>query len=450
MTRQGSLFSFFGVSSPPRRLCFGPRDEANGIRHTGRVSLRRLTSAWRNGGASRSLWFLCFALCVWLFGATAAAQSDTVRLGATSTEPLPPPSHERAPHQQAPSDAPRLPDSHVQIPPPPASFNTYDGGWIEFAYPPGVRERVQPLITQADDARAELKARLGQAVMDSIKVYVARTPGEMATLAPANAPFPKYAAGVAYPQLGLILLTITGHDPTGPHNLQEIFRHELAHLALHDAVAERPVPRWFNEGFAVFASGESSYVRMQTLWRATIADRLPSLKQLERTFPADADTASVAYAQASDVVRFLVRQQDRHRFTGMIERIRKGQPFEAAVQDAYGTDLANLEYEWREDVARRYTFWPVFFGGSAIWFVALGLFVWGWRRKRKQSRETLARWAREEAVEEERRMQREIEDNARVHIVLARGSSRPPPMPPPGADPEVPKVEHDGRWHTLH
>jgi len=29
-------------------------------------------------------------------------------------------------------------------------FNVYDGGWIRFAYPPSVRERVQPLIASAE------------------------------------------------------------------------------------------------------------------------------------------------------------------------------------------------------------------------------------------------------------------------------------------------------------
>jgi hypothetical protein len=376
------------------------------------------------------------------------ATPPAVREGTTLVQPVAEPPRKAAP---APSDAPRLEGPLPRVAPPPASFNTYDGGWIRFAYPPGVRERVQPLIAQADDVRAELKARLGQNVLDKVSVYVARTAGEMATLAPENAPFPKYAAGVAYSEIGLVLLTITPIAAGANHNLQEIFRHELAHVALHDAVAGRPVPRWFNEGFAVYASGESSFARMNTLFSATISDRLMGLKELDRTFPADAIKAELAYAQAADVLRFLLRQQDRHRFTGMVERVRKGQSFDGALQDAYGTDVANLEYEWREDVARRYTFWPVFFSGSMVWAVAFGLFFWGWRRKRRQSRETLDRWRHEEAAEDELKQRAAVAPagERRVHIVLARSSQRPPPNRA-GTDPDVPKVEHDGRWHTLH
>jgi hypothetical protein len=127
-----------------------------------------------------------------------------------------------------------------------------------------------------------MRARLGQAVLSDLTVYVARTPGEMSTLAPEGAPYPKYAAGVAYSELGLVLLTLTPKHPGAAHDLVEIFRHELAHVALHQGVSGRAVPRWFNEGFAVHASGESSLARLQTLWTATLAGDLMPLSRLDR------------------------------------------------------------------------------------------------------------------------------------------------------------------------
>jgi hypothetical protein len=384
------------------------------------------------------------------------ALEGSVRTGTTElTSPrvVPPreaPGAASGSSEHAPGDAPKFSSELPTVPKAPVSFNSYDGGWIRFAYPPSVRERVQPLIAISDEVRVELASRLGRPVLDRVHVYVARTPGEMATLAPEGAPFPKYAAGVAYSELGLVLLTIAPVEPAAQHDLTEIFRHELAHVALHEAVSGYHVPRWFNEGFAVYASGEGSFARLQTLWTATLADDLLTLEQLDRTFPANALDASVAYAQAADLLRFLLRQQDRHRFTALIDRLTRGQSFDEALTNSYGTDLATLEYEWREEVAKRYTFWPVFFSGTMIWALALGLFVWGYRRRRRKSRETLARWAREEAAEDERRKMREREEQARVHIVLSRSERTRDLRPPLARDSGVPKVEHDGQWHTLH
>jgi hypothetical protein len=408
----------------------------------------------RSARPSRALdwarrWVALLACLIAVLTPLSVLADAPVRTGTPEAQTPTPQPEPVAPTHTPPGDAPVLSGETLKLPDAPASFNTHDAGWIRFAYLPSVRERVQPLITNADDVRAELTDRLGFPVLRKVTVYIARTPGEMATLAPEGTTFPKYAAGVAYPQLGLVLLTIHPVNPGSRHDLAEVYRHELAHIALHEAVRSRHVPRWFNEGFAVFASGESSFARHQSLMTATLADRLMPLKQMERTFPADDVGASVAYAQAADVVRFLVRQQEAHRFRSMIERVRSGQSFDRAMRDAYGLDMAGLEYEWREDVAKRYTFWPVFFSGTFVWAGAIGLFFWGWRRRRKRSKETLERWAKEEAAEDTRK--KEVEAAPRVHIVFARGGQRLPEMKPPGPpEVEIPKVEHEGRWHTLH
>ena len=413
------------------------------------------------GGTRRSissaLNWLVLVLLLWSVPGAAwadPAPPSPVRIGVTTP---PPPSIGSEPEgprpdpeiHSPPSDAPRV-EPGLKMPPPPAGYNIHDAGWIRFAYEAGVRERVQPLITQAAAVRADLVRRLGVPVLSNVTVYVARTAGEMATMAPEGAPFPRYASGVAYSDIGLVLLTIHPIDANAHHDLGEVFRHELSHVALWDAVDGRPMPRWFNEGLAVFASGESSFTRVQTLWTATTSDQLLPLRRLERTFPSDAMGVSTAYAEAADVVRFLLRREDHERFVCVIERIRKGAEFEAALRDAYGLDMATLEFEWREDVSRRYTFWPAIFSGSLIWVSAVGLFVWGWRRRRKRDKRTLERWGREEAVEEElRRRLREVEAR-RVHIVVASSPVRPLEVKPPVEETSVPQVEHDGRWHTLH
>lgn len=389
--------------------------------------------------ATRNLVALVLVLLGVFWGAAAAAEA-----GGAAPAPTP----EVAP---AVGDAPRVAPGRHSIPAPPGGFNTYDGGWVRFAYEPSARQRVQPLIEAADEVRRELSARLGRPVLARVTVHVGRTPGEMAALAPRGAPPPEYASGVAYSDLGLVVLTLTPPYATQTHDLVEVFRHELAHVALHDAVGGRPIPRWFNEGFAVHASGESSLLRMRTLWTATLAETLLPLADLERRFPADPTEVEIAYAQAADVVRFLLRRQDAARFAGLVTRLERGEAFEAALTDAYGSDVVTLEREWREDVARRYTFWPVFFSGTTIWAGALGLFAWGYRRRRRRAQETLARWAREEAREDAARARARVEvlDDAappRLHVVIARNALSPPALP----DSEVPKVQHEGNWHTLH
>ena len=118
----------------------------------------------------------------------APAPPPEVRTGTTRVEIPEPDAHptagavaqtfERAP----PLDSPRLAARELSVPEPPPSFNVYEGGWVRFAYPPSVLERVRPLISEADAIKAELAERLAQSSLKKVTVYVARTPGEMATL----------------------------------------------------------------------------------------------------------------------------------------------------------------------------------------------------------------------------------------------------------------------------
>lgn len=398
---------------------------------------------------------MLFALLL-LFGGSASAVEDGAprertghtELSGPSGGVVEPPAAEPPREAVTPADAPRIPEEHLRLPQVAAGFSTYDGGWFRITYHPTSRERIEPLIAAADEAKRELEDWLGSRVLGKVRIDVARTPGEMETLAPRGAPYPAYASGVAYSELGLVLLTLTPRFQNEGFDLVTVFRHELAHVALTDAVGKYPIPRWFNEGFAVMASGETSFERMWVLSSATISDRLLPLSQVERSFPNDENKASVAYAEASDVVRFLVRREDRHRFRSLVRELGSGRSLDTAAREAYGVDLVTLEHEWREEVAKRYTFWPVLFSGTAVWAGVLGLFVWGWRKRRARSQATLARWANDEAREDDLKR---LQENARIHIVLQRAPETiTTPLPAPGVEIEVPRVQHDGTWHTLH
>lgn len=420
-------------------------------------------SAWEQL-RHRTFALLC-ALAVLLWAATGLSAPGVI------TTPEPPAQSTPA---ELPPDAPVA--SGVALPEVPDGFNTHDGGWIRFAYPRGSREVVQPLIDEADRVRAMLSDRLGTPVLagkDGARVHVriARTAGEMSNLAPEGVPYPRYASGVAYSQLGLVLLTMQPVHPGSQHDLAEVFRHELAHVALYDAVGGHHVPRWFNEGFAVHVSGEGQLARLQTLWSATLSDSFVPLAKIDRSFPGESYKVSIAYAQSADVVRYLVRTREQHRFHSLLKRVRDGQGFESALRDAYGVDLVGLEHEWREDVAKRYSFWPVFFSGTVIWVGAIGLFAWGWRRRRRRAKETLQRWEKEEAEEDARLAEaRAAVQRERVRIVISRNPSFLQAYPSGESSEEeseeiagmklperitsepkdVPKVEHEGEWHTLH
>ncbi len=398
---------------------------------------------------SRLFFSLLTALFVSLGSLPAFAGGPHAEMGAL------PPNAPNAPHAANASDtkAPALvvphdvpvvlPTARAAIPPVPASYITKDLGWLELSYPPAARARVASLIQDADGIRAQLTGALGQQVLSRVTVRIAPTVADMARLAPADAPPPEYASGVAYHGLHLVLLSMLAPRGAEAVDLDEVFRHELAHVALEDAVQGKHVPVWFNEGLAIWLSGEKAAARMKTLWSATLSGTLIPLSDIDRSFPRDNFEVSIAYAQSADFMRFLMRNSDRLRFAAMIDRVRDGQQFDRAISEAYGSDLRRLEFEWRGELERRFSVIPVLTGGGLIWVLVVVGFVYAYVRKRRRAKAILARWEREEAIED-----------ARIAAKLAAERTESPIIPVSAtvanATSVSVKIERDGRWHTLH
>lgn len=348
-----------------------------------------------------------------------------------------------APVVTAPADAPLvLQTNAIHVPPVPAEYIEQDLGWLKIRYSPRAKELVKPLIQSAEELRARLTVTFGHPVLDHVEVRVAPTFEEMATLAPEGYPPPFYATGLAYRGgLNLVLLTLRPPDAAAANeDLNEVFRHELVHVALEDAVAGRSLPRWFHEGVAIHVSGEDRFKRMSTLWSSVLNGSLTPIMQVDRKFGGDRHDVDIAYAEAADFVRYLLRNSDSQRFIALIDRIRGGQAFEPALADAYGTDLRKLDYQWTEDLSKRYTVLPVLTGGGLLWVGVIVLLVVGYARRRRRSRETLERWEREEAAE---LAAIERANAAEQALVEEAGEAAQ-------AAAGLPVVEHQGRWHTLH
>jgi hypothetical protein len=323
-----------------------------------------------------------------------------------------------------------------------------DGG-ARWLYSSGARTEVARLQRVQRSTWTRLGNELGVQLGAELDLRLAVNPEQMQALAPPGRTLPGYATGVAYPAEGLILLSLTEPDSWLRSDIDRVLVHELSHVALHRAVDGRPVPRWLSEGVAIHEAGEHSLERVRILWSGTLRGELIPLARLSQSFPARHGDVSLAYAQSADLVGHLLRgDQGRKRFRALVARLRAGEPFEQAFAAAYRMPLWRVEQQWRNQLAQRFGSWPSILSGlTVVWACAALLLVFGYMRVRKRQRETLKRWAIEEAP------------------VLAMETAPPRPEPPPRSvaddvldawgdqqrhDSGVPTIVHEGRSHTLH
>lgn len=195
---------------------------------------------------------------------------------------------------------------------------------------------------------------------------------------------PEWGVGVAVPAQGLIVLRAYGGTTGGYDQLMPVLRHELAHIALHRYVGDTYIPRWFNEGYAMWAAGELTTASEWQLRVAFVTRSAPALDSLELGWPAMTDDARIAYLLAASVVQYLVRESGTRGLDLFMARWRQTQNFEMALGSVYGLSIDQLERYWRRDIRRRYGWLTVLVQSTAfLSFASIGILALYFIRRRR-------------------------------------------------------------------
>lgn len=187
---------------------------------------------------------------------------------------------------------------------------------------------------------------------------------------------PSWGAAVALPGSRTILLRADQGD------LYRTLRHELAHLALHQAVPVR-VPLWFNEGYASWAAGEWDRLGVLDLNLAVVRGAVPDLRALDGALRGSATTADAAYALAVSAVTELARRNPSKSLEPLMARLMAGEDFDAAVLATTGLSISRFDTEWRKVVRQRYSLatWLLAGGGWGL----LVFLIWALVRVRRKA-----------------------------------------------------------------
>jgi hypothetical protein len=187
---------------------------------------------------------------------------------------------------------------------------------------------------------------------------------------------PEWGAGIALPGSRTILLRADRDELYGT------LRHELAHLALHQAVKGR-VPLWFDEGYASWAAGEWDRLGVLDLNLAVVRGAVPDLRGLDGALRGSASTADAAYALAVSVVTELARRNPSGSLTPLLQRLEAGEDFDAAVLATTGLTMSQFDTQWRRAIRQRYSLatWLLAGGGWGV----LAFSMWALVRIRRRA-----------------------------------------------------------------
>lgn len=250
------------------------------------------------------------------------------------------------------------------------------------------------IIGRADAARRVL----ARATHDAFLVRVTMT------IVPDQAKFVELVGGwaensiaVAIPRARQVVLNGEQLRKGAPTNLGSTLVHELSHLYV-GVRTDRPVPRWLDEGIAMDVEGQGGLEEHASLVLAHAVNGMIPMRELESSFPVQADRQRLAYRQSHAMLRNILKTS----FSGSLPLfLRSIQGEEGAHQvEQYWNPVTrdSLEARWRDTLRLRNN-WPLLaMDSSLFWGAAAMLLVVAYFVRRARGRKLRAQWEEEDRV----------------------------------------------------
>jgi hypothetical protein len=176
-----------------------------------------------------------------------------------------------------------------------------------------------------------------------------------------------------------------------------ILKHELFHALLGQN--EVNIPVWLNEGLAQWHAGQMDWGSFMELGGAAARGNLIPLVDLDVILSFNHKRASLAYGQALDATRFLIKRQGESILPYLLRA--DDLSFRERFKAETGGDLIDFEIAWREDLEARFWFFKISRIPGVLWAVSPLIVILAWYLKRRKGKKKLDEWEQEESLDDD-------------------------------------------------
>jgi hypothetical protein len=160
----------------------------------------------------------------------------------------------------------------------------------------------------------------------------------------------EWVAGAAYPELGVILLSVTD-GPQAISQMQRTLPHEVTHKMLYDIYGQQGyqnIPAWLVEGLASYFEPTPDPAYAVVLEDALATRQVLTFGTLCYPFPDEQSIAFLAYAQSENITRFIQQTYGWSHIRSLLERYAvEGISCTTAIEEEFDLQITQFEREWK-------------------------------------------------------------------------------------------------------
>jgi len=201
------------------------------------------------------------------------------------------------------------------------------------------------------------------------------------------------SSGAGQSEMVVLFPARTPSYPNG--SLEDVLRHEVAHVLIGRASAQRPIPRWFNEGLAMSVErGWRFQDEGQLIYQLAVGSQ-SSLNDLDRMFGGEHGEVTRAYALSGALVHDLLQRHGAATGAQILTRMNEGASFEHAFSAAIGMTPADAEAEFWQRQHTWAAWLPTLTSTTTLWLVVTALALLAIARRIMKNRAIERKWIEE-------------------------------------------------------
>ena len=252
----------------------------------------------------------------------------------------------------------------------------------------------EPVIIQ------RLSQQIGASAPPDCRLYLVRRFDQGDDdLAEAGSIMPEWAAGIALPDMGAMVIRADRVGAWRQRELTGVFAHETAHLLMYAAAGAGAdqMPSWFKEGVAANLARDGEWLDFFNLWVSPIPSADHPLTEVGLAFASQYPVMlKGAYAGSYAFMRFAMDRHSAALPARVMAGLRQGLDFETAWQRSAGVSLASTEEAWATEIRGRTRWAAILTSTATLWLVITLLVLLAWLLKKRRAARVIERWERED------------------------------------------------------
>ncbi len=286
-----------------------------------------------------------------------------------------------------------MPAAHGQAQSTRSPWQTLSSAVFSVYYQKGDSVNARTILTILEKEFPSLSSELGIKPTSPIGIYIA--PSRISFNRLTGGAIPHWGEAVADARKQIIIVKSPRWFRSN-NRPRTLLTHELVHILVGIATNNATLPRWLNEGLAIYISGETEYADGREIAHARFSDQLIPLQQIDAMFAFEQFQAHLAYQQAFSAISYLVETYGHTALSALLQSVRRERNFERAFQKTFAVSTQRFEQDWRAWLEKKYRYTFLVDFEYWLWLVIVLLFFAAFLMVQRRKRRKLAEWEQSE------------------------------------------------------